>query len=266
MHRRTPCRRIRRHARCVARRRERGRGIPEDHVIARAPPAGIQPASRWTITTSTFQMEEAKARAPIPIPAQAPSRSAVVGSAMTGSVSALSRATSSTHRARRKSSQICRFPFDAAQTVVRAHGPIEHVIYIIKENRTYDQVLGDLPIGDSDPSLAWFGKTITPNEHAIALRFGVFDRPLPMRRLRERPRLVDRRVCQRFSNVSGHWTTADGAAVRFRRGATASAPGTGYIWDDADKHGVSLRDYGDRDRPANRRIYTTHMAGRWQDR
>ena len=47
-------------------------------------------------------------------------------------------------------------------------GKIKHVIYIIKENRTYDQVLGDLPQGNGDPALALFGKSVTPNLHALA--------------------------------------------------------------------------------------------------
>ena len=53
--------------------------------------------------------------------------------------------------------------------------PIHHVIYIIKENRTYDQILGDLGAGDGDPSLTMYGQQITPNEHKLALQFGVLD-------------------------------------------------------------------------------------------
>ncbi len=77
----------------------------------------------------------------------------------------------------------------AAQTgrVVRANGwdrprtaprypPFKHVIYVIKENRTYDQVLADLPQGDGDPSLLFFPRTVSPNHHALAERFGLFDR------------------------------------------------------------------------------------------
>ena len=57
---------------------------------------------------------------------------------------------------------------------------IKHVIYIIKENRTYDQILGDLsaggqPVGNGDPSLTMYGQSITPNEHKLALQFGVLD-------------------------------------------------------------------------------------------
>ena len=60
------------------------------------------------------------------------------------------------------------------------HNPIKHVIYIIKENRTYDQVLGDLaldgkPVGNGDPSLTMYGAAITPNQHKLALQFGVLD-------------------------------------------------------------------------------------------
>src|SRR5271166_5099277 len=53
--------------------------------------------------------------------------------------------------------------------------PIHHVIYIIRENRTYDQILGDLGAGDGDPSLTMYGKDITPNVHKLALQFGVLD-------------------------------------------------------------------------------------------
>jgi DNA-binding beta-propeller fold protein YncE len=70
----------------------------------------------------------------------------------------------------------------AKETIQFAKGgsPIKHVIYIIKENRTYDQVFGDLakdgkPVGNGDASLAMYGKAVTPNQHALALQFGVLD-------------------------------------------------------------------------------------------
>ncbi|MGB9407379.1 MAG: bifunctional YncE family protein/alkaline phosphatase family protein [Terracidiphilus sp.] len=61
-----------------------------------------------------------------------------------------------------------------------AQGRIRHVIYIIKENRTYDQILGDLekdgkPVGNGDPKMTMFGEGITPNQHKLALQFGVLD-------------------------------------------------------------------------------------------
>jgi len=61
-----------------------------------------------------------------------------------------------------------------------AESRIKHVIYIIKENRTYDQILGDLskdgkPVGNGDPKLTMYGEAVTPNEHKLALQFGVLD-------------------------------------------------------------------------------------------
>ena len=188
-----------------------------------------------------------------------------VAAAMTGSVRAVARDAFDAASTAEVTANMPVPVATPAQTVVRTGGPIKHVIYIIKENRTYDQVLGDLPIGDGDPKLAWFGKEITPNDHAIAMRFGVFDRTF-----------TDAQV-----SANGHnWSTAAFAndylerfwppnyggrrkQYDFEDGATASAPGTGYLWDDADKHGVSLRDYGEfvTDPAVPGGLYTTHMAG-----
>ena len=70
----------------------------------------------------------------------------------------------------------------AKETIQFADGkdPIKHIIYIIKENRTYDQILGDLSkdgkqVGNGDPALAMYGEAVTPNQHALALQFGVLD-------------------------------------------------------------------------------------------
>ena len=71
----------------------------------------------------------------------------------------------------------------AAEKITFAGGAqdrIKHVIYIIKENRTYDQILGDLsqdgkPVGNGDPKLTMYGAAVTPNEHKLALQFGVLD-------------------------------------------------------------------------------------------
>ena len=65
--------------------------------------------------------------------------------------------------------------WDAARTAAR-YPPFNHVIYIIKENRTYDQVFGDMPEGDGDRSLVFFDENNSPNHHALARRFGLFDR------------------------------------------------------------------------------------------
>ncbi len=149
--------------------------------------------------------------------------------------------------------------------VVRANGwadaaranrfpPFEHVIYVIRENRTYDQVLGDVQVADGDTSLVYFGRDVTPNAHALAERYGVFDRFF-----------VNAEV-----SADGHnWTTAAYAtdyvektvqpnySSRGRtydyegtnRGAIpdddVNAPASGYLWDLAVQRGVSLRNYGE---------------------
>ena len=61
-------------------------------------------------------------------------------------------------------------------SAARRYPPIEHAILIIKENRTYDQVLGDLPSGDGDTSLVFFPRALSHNHHDVAERFGIFDR------------------------------------------------------------------------------------------
>ncbi|HYZ16290.1 MAG TPA: hypothetical protein VE591_07795 [Candidatus Acidoferrum sp.] len=132
-------------------------------------------------------------------------------------------------------------------TIVRPNGPIRHVIYVIKENRSYDEVLGDIPAADGDPSLVLFGDRVTPNQHALAQRFGIFDRFFE-----------DSHV-----SADGHnWSTAAFAndyleknwpqnyANRrpyydFEDAAEASRPHGGYLWDDAVAHHVSLRNYGE---------------------
>ena len=58
---------------------------------------------------------------------------------------------------------------------VGAPSPIKHVLYIIKENRTYDQVFGDMKRGNGDPNLCLFGETVTPNHHALARQFTLLD-------------------------------------------------------------------------------------------
>lgn len=60
-------------------------------------------------------------------------------------------------------------------TMRRMRGKIQHVVYIIKENRTYDQVLGDLPEGNGDPALTLFPEPLSPNHHELAMDFGTYD-------------------------------------------------------------------------------------------
>lgn len=128
-------------------------------------------------------------------------------------------------------------------TKVGAGSPIQHVIYIIRENRTFDQVLGDLGRGDGDPSLALFGRKITPNAHAIAEQFVTLDNLY-----------ADGEV-----SVDGHsWSNAAYASDYNEktwpsnyadRSDVKPAPAyyapAGYLWDLARKKGLTYRNYGE---------------------
>ena len=123
----------------------------------------------------------------------------------------------------------------------------KHVIYIIKENRTYDQVLGDEPRGNGRADLCIFGEKITPNLHKIAREFV----------------LLDNTYCAGILSADGHqWSTTafstdymEKSFAGFPRSypdgmgeddadALAYSP-AGFIWDNALKHGKTLRNYGE---------------------
>ncbi len=120
--------------------------------------------------------------------------------------------------------------------------PIKHVFYIIKENRTYDQVLGDMKEGNGDTSLVLFGENITPNQHAIARDFVLLDNFY-----------VDGEVSADGHNWSmgayatdymeKNWPTSYGNRGVGAKGATAL--NKTYIWDQASRSGVSYRTYGE---------------------
>ncbi|HLI96420.1 MAG TPA: beta-propeller fold lactonase family protein [Candidatus Baltobacteraceae bacterium] len=138
-------------------------------------------------------------------------------------------------------------PVPADRTILRAGGPIKHVFYVIKENRSYDQVLGDIPGADGERSLAMFGAAVTPNQHSLARRFGVFDNAY-----------ADAQV-----SADGHnWTDAAFAndyverfwppnygnrrdTYDFQSGASPDVPHNGYLWDAALRGNVTFRDYGE---------------------
>jgi YVTN family beta-propeller protein len=120
---------------------------------------------------------------------------------------------------------------------------IKHVLYIIKENRTYDQVLGDMSEGNGDPNLILFGEQVTPNHHALAREFT----------------LLDNFYCSGILSADGH-SWADAAYVtdyleKAFGGFTRSYPDdghdalafslTGFLWDNALAHHKTLRNYGE---------------------
>ena len=124
--------------------------------------------------------------------------------------------------------------------------PIEHVVYIVKENRTYDQVLGDMKEGNGDPALCLFGEQVTPNHHKLAREFV----------------LLDNFYVNADVSADGHqWSAAaiapdyvqklwPNSYARRRRlndyqGQEPTAtPPAGYLWTNAAAAGVSLRNYG----------------------
>ncbi len=124
----------------------------------------------------------------------------------------------------------------------------KHVIYVIKENRSYDQVLGDMLEGNGDTNLCVFGERFTPNQHKIAREFV----------------LLDNTYCAGVQSADGHqWTDSAIANEYVERQLTAgwprSYPGgkaedgidalawssSGFIWDNALKHGKTFRNYGE---------------------
>jgi DNA-binding beta-propeller fold protein YncE len=133
-----------------------------------------------------------------------------------------------------------------ADTPLRSGGPIKHVFYIVRENRTYDQVLGDDPRGDGDPTLTLFGQQRTPNIHALVNRFP----------------LLDHVYADSEASIQGHyWTSAASVSDYVEknwwqnyagRGRPAdfdlysvSFPQRGYLFDQATRDGVSWFNYGE---------------------
>jgi YVTN family beta-propeller protein len=120
----------------------------------------------------------------------------------------------------------------------------DHVVYIIKENRTYDQVFGDMPKGNSDPNLCIFGREVTPNHHALAEKFV----------------LLDNYYCNGVNSADGHsWSTEGNVTDHLEKsfgGFTRSYTwgddplnysSSGFIWDNVLLHGLSFRNYGEMD-------------------
>ena len=130
------------------------------------------------------------------------------------------------------------------QRQTKTYPPFKHVIYIIKENRTYDQVFGDLTQGDGDPSLVFFGQTISPNHHELALRFGLFDRFFTNAEVSSQGH-----IWSTAAYVTDYDEKTVQSAYSDRRAdiddEEIDEPGNGFIWNLAKKKGISFRDYGE---------------------
>jgi len=119
----------------------------------------------------------------------------------------------------------------------------KHVVYVIKENRTYDQVFGDMPQGNGDTSLVHFGKEITPNHHKLAETFVQ----------------MDNFYCSGILSADGHQWTNEAFVTDYLEksfgGFTRSYPydgddalayaSSGFIWDGVLKKGLTFRNYGE---------------------
>ncbi|MFF7157394.1 alkaline phosphatase family protein [Streptomyces sp. NPDC008139] len=119
---------------------------------------------------------------------------------------------------------------------------IKHVFLIVKENRTYDQVLGDLPQGDGDPSLTQFGENVTPNQHALARQFGLYDNTYDIgtNSAEGHNWLMQADNPEYTESSAGEYLrsydTEDDALGHQR---------SGFLWTGAQAAGKSVRDFGE---------------------
>ncbi len=132
--------------------------------------------------------------------------------------------------------------------------PVKHVFYVIRENRTYDQVLGDLSEGNGDPRLTLFGRDVTPNAHALAQQFVVFDNFYTDADVSYNGHsystaayatdFVEKMWQTNFMGRGGPYLAEGGGLLRNPFG-NITAPSQGYIWDYARRAGVTFRSYGE---------------------
>lgn len=131
------------------------------------------------------------------------------------------------------------------QRATRRYPPFRHVVYIIKENRTYDQVLGDIKEGDGDPSLVYFPDiTITPNHHALARRFGLFDRFFVNAEVSSQGHIWSTAA---YVTNYGEKVVPSGYAGKRADvdGEESDEPERGFLWTLAIRDGITFRDYGE---------------------
>ena len=137
--------------------------------------------------------------------------------------------------------------YDTVPTVIPKHlggsSPIKHVVVIVKENRTYDQVLGDSGAPNADPALAQFGKQVTPNFHAMASRFGNYNNFYDEGTLSADGHnwLVQAGandyVEKEFGAFYRSYPSQGGDALAYQR--------DGFLWNAAEQAGKSVKDFGE---------------------
>ncbi len=132
--------------------------------------------------------------------------------------------------------------------------PIKYVFYVIRENRTYDQVFGDLPQGNGDPNLAILGEEVTPNAHALAREFVLLDNFYVDAEVSYDGHafltsamatdVVEKLWPANYADRGAPYLSEGGGPMRNAYG-NLSAPAGGYLWDVATRHGVTVRSYGE---------------------
>ncbi|MGN6242160.1 MAG: alkaline phosphatase family protein [Motilibacteraceae bacterium] len=120
---------------------------------------------------------------------------------------------------------------------------IKHVFLIVKENRTYDQVLGDDPRGNGDPALAQFGGKTTPNQHALAKAGPLLDNIYSSGTMSADGHqwLTQAMVDEYLTQSIGNYTRS----YPYNGGDSMAYSATGFLWDNAAHHGVSAKDWGE---------------------
>ena len=144
--------------------------------------------------------------------------------------------------------------------------PIKYVFYVIRENRTYDQVLGDLPKANGDPALTLFGEDVTPNAHALARTFQTFDNFYVDAEVSYDGHafstgayatdFVEKMWPANYGRREGLYLSEGGYLMRNPFGNIA-APPKGYLWDFAKRANLTYRSYGefaDWDRPGGKMV------------
>src|SRR5579875_3196869 len=138
---------------------------------------------------------------------------------------------------------------------------IKHVFLIVRENRTYDQDLGDIGRGNSDPALAQFGKKVTPNAHALVTQFPLIDNFYSDgTNSAEGHNWIDQGMVNNYmQQMYGNWTRS------YQTDDALHNNPTGYIWTDAEKAGVSVTNWGeDADSYVNKSGNSSVPAINWQ--
>ncbi len=140
----------------------------------------------------------------------------------------------------------------------RGGNPIHHVIYVIKENRTYDQVFGDMREANGDPSLVMYGEDVTPNQHKLARQFGILDNFFDSGEVSgdghvwstaaitsdytEKTWEIAYRSKERHYDYEGYVGDSNPMTIGI---PDVNEPATGYLWGNLARHNLSYRNYGE---------------------